>query len=46
MWYKFGKLNNIFFILLVYKGLYETLKMAFFVECWAVGRKFFKILAV
>ena len=46
MWYKLGELNDTSFMLLVFKGLYKTLKMSFFVECWAVGCKFFKILAV
>jgi len=46
MWYKLGELDDVSFMLLVSKGLYKTLKMAFFVECWAVGCKFFKILAV
>lgn len=46
MWYKLGELDGASLISLVSKGLSKTLKMAFFVECWAVGCKFFKILAV
>lgn len=46
MWYKLGELDGVSFILLVFKGLCKTLKMAFFVECWVVGCEFFKILAV